>query len=70
MALGLPLATTIRSRLLAKFRGVPTRLATLPMLAVSADAKTSAGALCWIWVASAWLPAKLKVTLVLGLAAV
>ena len=34
------------------------------MLAMSAEANTSAGAACWIWVARAWLPAKLKVTLV------
>src|SRR6266508_1114928 len=70
MPFGLPLATTICSRLLANTRGGPTRLATLSMLLVSAEANTSAGAPCWIWVASAWLPAKLKVTLVSGCAAV
>src|SRR6266540_3710966 len=50
MPLGLPLATMIWSRLLAKFWGVPTRSLTLSMLVVSAEANTSAGALCWIWV--------------------
>src|SRR6266508_851156 len=70
MPLGLPLTTMIWSRLLAKFCGVATRSVTLPMLVVSAEANTSAGAPCWIWVASAWLPAKLKVTLVPPLAAV
>src|SRR5919204_2721096 len=67
---GLPCSTTIWSRLLAKFLGVPTRSLTLSMLVVSAEAYTSAGAPCWIWVARAWLPAKLKVTLVPPLAAV
>src|SRR5262245_32461715 len=70
MSLGLPCSTTIWSRLLAKFWGVPTRSVTLSMLVVSAEANTSAGAPCWIWVARAWLPAKLKVTLVPPLAAV
>src|SRR5215211_2751167 len=68
--LGLPFSTTIWSWLLAKFWGVPTRSLTLSMLARSAEANTSAGADCWIWVARAWLPAKLKVTLVPPLAAV
>src|SRR6266540_1958290 len=40
MPLGLPLATMIWSRLLAKFWGVPTRSLTLSMLVVSADANT------------------------------
>src|SRR5262245_15839867 len=70
MSLGLPCSTTIWSRLLAKFWGVPTRSLTLSMLVVSAEANTSAGAPCWIWVARAWLPAKFKVTLVPPLAAV
>src|SRR5215207_9081494 len=61
--LGLPCSTTIASRLLAKLRGVTTRSLTLSMLGTSAEANTSAGAACWIWVARAWLPAKLKVTL-------
>src|ERR671912_1845123 len=61
--LGLPFSTTMASRLLAKGWGVPTRSLTLPMLAVSAEANRSAGAACWIWVARAWLPAKLKATL-------
>src|SRR4029453_8433748 len=69
-ALGLPFSTTIWSRLLAKFWGVPTRSLTLSMLVVAAEANTSAGAPCWIWVARAWLPAKLKVTLVPPLALV
>src|SRR4030095_6194744 len=55
---------------LAKFCGVPTRSLTLSMLVVSAEANTSAGAPCWIWVARAWLPAKLKGTLVPPLALV
>src|SRR5215207_288134 len=61
--LGLPCSTTIASRLLAKLWGVPTRSLTLSMLGTSAEANTSAGAACRIWVARAWLPAKLKVTL-------
>src|SRR5215211_4872086 len=67
--LGLPFSTTMASRLLAKFWGVATRSLTLSMLARSAEANTSAGAPCWIWVARAWLPAKLKVTLSPPLAA-
>src|SRR5262245_19429136 len=66
--LGLPCSTTIWSWLPAKFRGAPTRSLTLAMLVVSAEANTSAGAPCWIWVARAWLPAKLKLTLVPPLA--
>src|SRR4029453_12833834 len=68
--LGLPFSTTIWSWLLTKFCGVPTRSLTLSMFGMSAEANTSAGAPCWIWVARAWLPAKLKVTLVAPLAAV
>src|SRR5215207_949446 len=68
MSLGLPFSTTMASRLLAKFWAVPTRSLTLSMLGMSAEANTSAGAACWIWVARAWLPAKLKVTLVPPLA--
>src|SRR5829696_8375734 len=67
--LGLPCSTTMASRLLAKFWGVATRSLTLSMLARSAEANTSAGAPCRIWVARAWLPAKLKVTLSPPLAA-
>src|SRR5919198_4224907 len=67
---GLPFSTTICSRLLAKLCGVATRSLTMSMLVVSAEANTSAGAPCWIGVARAWLPAKLKVTLVPPLAAV
>jgi hypothetical protein len=68
--MGLPFSTTICSWLLANTLGSPTRSLTLSMLGKSAEANTSAGAPCWIWVASAWLPAKLKVTLVPLLAAV
>src|SRR5204863_5034605 len=68
--LGLPFSTTICSRLLANTFGLPARSLTLSMLGTSAEANTSAGADCWIWVARAWLPAKLKVTLVPPLAAV
>src|SRR5215218_4917700 len=64
MPLGLPCSTTMASRLLAKLWGVPTRSLTLAMLSRSAEANTSAGAPWPIWVARAWLPAKLKVTLV------
>src|SRR6266536_1824618 len=60
--LGLPLATTICRRLPANTCGPSTRSLTLPMVLESADANTSAGAPCRIWVASAWLPAKLRVT--------
>src|SRR5215207_9036547 len=67
--LGLPFSTTMASRLLAKFWEVATRSLTLSMLVMSAEANTSAGAPCWIWVARAWLPAKLKVTLSPPLAA-
>src|SRR5215213_4224604 len=66
---GLPFSTTIWSRLLAKLWGVPARPSTLSMLSRSAEANTSAGAPCWIWVARAWLPAKLKMTLSPPLAA-
>src|SRR5512133_3281317 len=62
--LGLPFSTTIWSRLLANTFGLPARSLTLSMLGTSAEANTSAGAPCWIWVARAWLPAKLKVPLV------
>ena len=52
MLLGLPLCTMISSRFLAK--GCEEAMApdpvSLSMLAVSALAKTSAGAPCWIWV--------------------
>src|SRR5581483_9851785 len=48
----------------AKTRGASTRPASTSfcMLFWSADANTSAGAPCWIWVTSAWEPAKLYVT--------
>src|SRR5581483_2770098 len=64
MCLGLPGATTISSLLRAKTRGASTRPASTSfcMLFWSADANTSAGAPCWIWVTSAWEPAKLYVT--------
>src|SRR5450631_4482027 len=65
MAFGLPGATAISSLFLAKITGVSTSPAvtSLFMLAWSADANTSAGAPCWIWVTRVLDPAKLNVRL-------
>src|SRR5579884_116129 len=70
MCLGLPGATAISSLFRANVTGVSTRPAvtSLFMLVWSADAKTSAGAPCWIWVTSALDPAKLDLRSSSGLA--
>src|SRR5947207_12423323 len=63
MCFGLPGATAISSLFRANVLGVSTKLASTSfcMFFVSADANTSAGAPCWIWVTSACDPAKLYV---------
>src|SRR5215469_734876 len=65
MCLGLPACTAISSLLCANTDGVPMLnppLTTFCMFAWSAEAKTSAGAPCWICVTSIGLPAKLNLT--------
>ncbi len=64
MCFGFPGATAISSRLRANVFGVWTRPASTSscMLEVSAEAKTSAGAPCWIWATRAWEPAKFNVS--------
>src|SRR5579875_1337694 len=65
MCFGLPAWTAISKRLCAKTRGVVALkppLTTFSMFAWSAEAKTSAGAPCWIWVTRVGLPAKLNLT--------
>ena len=59
MCFGFPAPTMISRVLLAKFFGPDARLSlvTVSMFVVSADANTSAGAACLIWVASEELPA-------------
>src|SRR5690349_12241996 len=65
---GLPFGTAISRVLLTKLVGVPLSF-TSPMFFGAAEAKTSAGAPSLICLASAELPAKLKVTFVPGCAA-
>ena len=62
---GLPGGTAISRVLVAKFTGAPSTRPSpvaLSMFLVSAEANTSAGAPCWIWVTRSEEPAKLKLT--------
>ena len=66
---GLPGGTAISRVLDAKLTGaaaVSESPVALSMFVVSAEAKTSAGAPCWIWATRSEEPAKLKVTVVPG----
>jgi hypothetical protein len=60
MCIGFPAATMISRVLRANTCGLPDArlsLATVSMFVVSAEANTSAGAACLIWLASEELPA-------------
>ena len=72
MPSGLPGLVTISSELRAKITGFPSMspaVWTVFIVSVSAEAKTSAGAPCWIWVASVPEDPKLNVIVVPGWAA-
>ena len=69
MPSGFPGFTTISNELRAKITGVPSMspdFCTVCMSPGEAEANTSAGAPCWIWVASVPDEPKLKATVVAG----